>query len=262
VPRWRHAGETEAERGDTIKFAQLKPNPKTEECPAWNSIAGRIRRGYGATNFEIGTFSLAQFRKENAFMGEPFRLKYGINFDAVLFVIWAAAFFGTYVGITMHNSTWAQRHNRTMSNFSNLMFRGYTMVSFDLDEFASEAVWFAKQLGHEKAFALEEVRKAVEFISLSEEAQKTIGLWSGGKRPILVPSMGKVMIDMAAIVPALQTIFVGLRKAAGGGESFESRCATRSGLEDLISASKAISSGQAVIRARWTPRSVWEIGLS
>ncbi|MGR4931895.1 hypothetical protein ACIPUD_34550 [Bradyrhizobium sp. CAR08] len=176
-----NAGETEAERGDTIKFAQLKPNPKTEEYPAWNSIVGRIGRGYGATNFEIGTFSLAQFRKENAFMGEPFRLKYGINFDAVLFVIWAAAFFGTYVGITMHNSTWAQRHNRTMSNFSNLMFRGYTMVSFDLDEFASEAVWFAKQLGHEKAFAIEEVRKAVEFISLSEEAQKTIGLWSGGK---------------------------------------------------------------------------------
>ncbi|MBP1063923.1 hypothetical protein JOE51_005390 [Bradyrhizobium japonicum] len=73
------------------------------------------------------------------------------------------------------------------------------MVSFDLDEFASEAVWFAKQLGHEKVFTVEEVRKAVEFISLSEEAQKNIGLWSGGKRPILLPSMGKVMIDLAAI---------------------------------------------------------------
>ncbi|AWO92731.2 MULTISPECIES: hypothetical protein [Bradyrhizobium] len=216
-----NAGETEAEGGDTIKFAQLKPNPKTEEYPAWNSVAGRIGRGYGATNFEIGTFSLAQFRKENAFMGEPFRLKYGIDFDAVLFAVWAAAFFGTYVGITMHHSTWAQRRDRTMNNFTNLMFRGYTMVSFDLDEFASEAVWFAKQLGHEKVFTVEEVRKAVEFISLSEEAQKNIGLWSGGKRPILLPSMGKVMIDLAAILPALHTIFVGLRKAAGGGESFE-----------------------------------------
>ncbi|WFU53654.1 hypothetical protein QA639_28870 [Bradyrhizobium pachyrhizi] len=216
-----NAGEAEAERGDTIKFAQMKPNPKTEEYPAWDSATGRFARGYGATNFEIGTFSLAQFRNENAFMVEPFKLKYGIDFDAVLFAVWAAAFFGTYVGITMHHSTWAQSRNRTMSNFTNLMFRGYTMVNFDSDELANEAVWFAKQLGHEKAFAVGEVRKAVEFISLSETAQKNIGLWSGGKRPILIPSMGKLMIDLAAILPALQTIFVGLRKAPGGGVSFE-----------------------------------------
>jgi len=42
------------------------------------------------------------------------------------------------------------------------------MVGFDLDDFAREAVWFAKQLEHEKTFSVEEVRKAVEFISLSE----------------------------------------------------------------------------------------------
>ena len=59
---------------------------------------------------------------------------------------------------------------RTMNNFTNLMFRGYTMVGFDLDDFAKEAVWFAKQLEHEKTFPIEEVRKAVEFISLSEAA--------------------------------------------------------------------------------------------
>jgi hypothetical protein len=108
-----------------------------------------------------------------------------------------------------------------MTNFTNLMFRGYTMVNFDLDDLAREAVWFAEQLQHEKIFTVEEVRKAVEFISLSEAAQKNIGLWSGGKRPILLPSMGKLMIDLAAIIPVLQTIFFGVRKAPAGGVSFE-----------------------------------------
>jgi hypothetical protein len=216
-----NAGEADAERGDRINFAQLRPNPEVREYPAWNSAARRFGRGHGATNFEIGTFSLAQFRTENAFMSEPFKLKYGIDLDAVLFAVWAAAFFGTYVGITMHRLTMAERHDRTMNNFTNLMFRGYTMVNFDLDDFASEAVWFAKQLQHEKVFSIEEVRTAVEFISLSEAAQKNIGLWSGGKRPILIPSMGKFMIDLAAILPVLQTIFFGLRKASAGGESFE-----------------------------------------
>jgi hypothetical protein len=216
-----NAGEADAERGDKINFAQMKANPQVGEYPAWNSATGRIGRGHGATNFEIGTFSLVQFRTENAFMAEPFKLKYGIDFDAVLFAVWAAAFFGTYVGITMHQSTMAERRDRTMNNFTNLMFRGYTMVNFDLDELAREAVWFAEQLQHEKTFPVEEVRKAVEFICLSEAAQKNIGLWSGGKRPILVPSMGKLMIDLAAILPVLQTIFFGVRKAHAGGVSFE-----------------------------------------
>lgn len=202
------AGRRECRRGRRRtrrlnQFRANRPSPEVSEYPASNSAAGRVGRGHGAVNFEIGTFSLAQFRAENAFMAEPFKLKYGIGFDAVLFAVWAAAFFGTYVGITMHHSTWAERRERTMNNFTNLMFRGYTMVGFDLDDFAREAVWFAKQLEHEKTFSVEEVRKAVEFISLSEAAQKNIGLWSGGKRPILVPSMDKFMIDLAAIIPPL-----------------------------------------------------------
>jgi hypothetical protein len=210
----------DAEGGDSIKFAQLRPNPEVWEYPAWNIGTGRFGRGHGATNFEIGTFSLAQFRTENAFMAEPFKLRYGIDFDAVLFAIWAAAFFGTYVGATMHHSTWAEHRDRTMNNFTNLMFRGYTMVNFDLDDLAGEAVWFAKQLQHGKIFPVEEVRKAIEFISLSEAAQENIGLWSSGRRPVLIPSMGKLMIDLAAILPVLQTLFFGVRKAHPGGESF------------------------------------------
>jgi hypothetical protein len=216
-----NAGEASAARGDQIHFVQLTPNSQPREYPAWNKAAGRFGRGYGTTNFEIGTFSLAQFRSENSFMATAFKEKQGIDLDAVLFAVWAAAFFGAFVGITFNLPTIAQRTNITMQNFTNLMFRGYSLLNFDLDHFAKEALWYARQLKHEKTFSIEEVRKAVEFISLSEAAQKHIGLWSGGKRPILIPSMGSLMIDLAAILPFLQTIFFGIRKAPGGGESFE-----------------------------------------
>lgn len=216
-----NAGEASAARGDQIHFAQLTPNSKPNEYPAWNKAAGRFGRGYGTTNFEIGTFSLAQFRTENSFMAKGFKDKHEIELDAVLFAVWAAAFFGAFVGMTFNLPTVAQRTNITMANFTNLMFRGYSLLNFDLDHFSKEALWYAHQLKHEKTFSIEEVRKAVEFISLSEAAQKHIGLWSGGKRPILIPSMGSLMIDLAAIIPFLQTIFFGIRKAQGGGESFE-----------------------------------------
>jgi hypothetical protein len=106
-----------------------------------------------------------------------------------------------------------------MSDFGNLLFRGYTMLSFDKERFAEEAVWWAKQLG---LFAVDEVRKAVEFISLSKSAQNNVGLWSGGKRPILIPALHGLMLDLAAIVPFFLTLFFGLKKVQQvGGDSFE-----------------------------------------
>lgn len=114
-----------------------------------------------------------------------------------------------------------------MSNWTNLLFRGYSMVPFNTDQLAGEAVWWAKQLKHEHIFSLQEVRRAVEFISLSKVAQNNIGLWSGGKRPVLIPSINGLMIDLAAIIPFLQTIFFGLRKVPQvGGETFENSVRT------------------------------------
>jgi len=202
----------EVTRADEIHFAQLIPNPDVKEYPVWNRETKSIGRGVGATNFGIGKFSLARFRSENSFMAEPFKQKHGVELDAVLFAIWAASFFGIFTGVTSRLPTPEQRLDRTMKNWSNLLFRGYSIVTFNPDNLAQEAVWFAEQLGHERIFSIDKARQGIEFISLTEDNQKDIGLWSGGKRPILVPSMNGLMIDLAAIVPFLYTLFFALKK--------------------------------------------------
>lgn len=230
------AEKIDATRGGQIHFAQLTPNPDTKEYPVWNRETKSIARGYGATNFGVGTFSLARFKEENGFMAEPFREKHGVALDAVLFAVWAASFFGTYTGLTSHLPTTEQRIDRTMSNWSNLLFRGYSMVNFNLDQLAQEAVWWAGLLKHERIPTADEARKGIEFISLTRDSQKNIGLWSGGKRPILIPSMNGLMIDLAAIMPFLHTIFFGLKKVSQvGGEAFEEsvRAALRSRCFDV-----------------------------
>jgi hypothetical protein len=69
---------------------------------------------------------------------------------------------------------------------------------------------------------MDEARHGIEFIGLNKAAQEDIGLWSGGKRPILIPSMKGLMIDLAAIMPFLFTIFFRLKKVPQvGGEAFE-----------------------------------------
>lgn len=212
----------DAPQEETIYFAQLTPNPDTKEYSAWNTQTKTLGRGLGATNFEMGKFSLESFRNDNAFMAEPFKQKHGIDLNAVLFAMWAASFFGVFTGITTRLPTMKQRIERTMFNWSNLQFRGYSMVSFDHEQFVQEAVWWANELHHKRLFSLDEARKAIEFISLTKGAQGNIGLWSGGKRPILIPSMNGLMIDLAALIPFLYTVFFGLRKTPQvGGETFE-----------------------------------------
>lgn len=217
------AGEKiNATRGDQVHFAQLTPNPEVSAYPVWNRETQSIDEGLAATNFGIGTFSLTRFREENRFMAEPFQKKHGISLDAVLFAIWAASFFGIYTGITSHLLTLEKRLDRTMSNWSNVLFRGYTMVNFTPDTLAQEAKWWAKRLGHTYVPTFEEAQAGVTFISLNEEAQRHIGLWSSGKRPILIPSMHGLMIDLAAITPVLETLFFGVKKTQQrGGEAFE-----------------------------------------
>ena len=217
----------DALRGDQIHFAQLTPNPDPKEYPVWNELTKSVGRGFGATNFGVGTFSLAGFKRENGFMAELFKKKHGVELDVVLFAVWGASFFGIYTGLTAHLPTSDQQLGRTMTNWGNVLFRGYSMVTFNPEQFAREAVWWAGQLSHNRIFSLDEARQGVEFISLSKAAQRNIGIWSGGKRPILIPSMAGLMIDLAAIMPFLYTIFFGLRKAEQvGGESFENSVRT------------------------------------
>jgi hypothetical protein len=146
-------------------------------------------------------------------MANSFKQKHSLDLDLVLFAVWAASFFATHTGLTSRLAARAERTDRTMSSLSNLLFRGYSMAIFTLDQLAKEAIWWAKHLKQKQVFSVEEVREALEFISLSQTAQKSIGLWSGGKRPIIIPSMSGIMIDLAAIIPFLHTIFFGLKKS-------------------------------------------------
>jgi hypothetical protein len=221
-------------RGDQIHFAQLTPNPETKEYPVWIQETRSFGRGYGATNFGVGTFSLAKFRNENGFMAEPFKKKHGIDLDSVLFAVWAASFFGVYTGITTLGLSRKQQIARTMLNWTNLLFRGYSMMTFNQEQFPQEAIWWAKTLEHDRILSLDEARRAFEFIGLSKAAQQDIGLWSGGKRPILIPSINGLMIDLAAIMPFLHTIFFGVPKVQQvGGRTFENSARTALRERDL-----------------------------
>jgi hypothetical protein len=174
------------------------------------------------TNFGLGSFSLAEFRRQNSFMVESFRQKRKVELDGILLAVWMASFFAVFTGLSFFKLSADDKRARTVKNLSNLQFRGYAMNRLNLAELAQEAVWWAERIGFEHNLSPEQVQQGFAYIALSKEGQANIGLWSGGKRPILIPALDGYMIDLAATLPFLQTIFFGIRKVPQlGGTAFE-----------------------------------------
>jgi len=214
--------EDDIASGACITIAVLTPNPDAEEYPAWNPALGKFSKGFNAKNFGLGMISLKEFEQHNSFMAEPFKVRHGIRFEAVLFAVWAASFFATFTGIALYLKTEEMRTDSTMKSIGNLLFRGYTMMPFKPKEIARKAVDLAKLFEHEYVPSVNEAVAAIEFITLRTSDQGRIALWSGGKRPIILPALDGVKIDLAAIVPFLSRIFFGLKKVPQvGGEAFE-----------------------------------------
>ncbi|HXS07833.1 MAG TPA: hypothetical protein VN723_13675 [Rhizomicrobium sp.] len=218
------------EKQEDIFCAQFNANPEPEEYPAWDAQAGRVGRGFGNINFHMSRFPLASFRANHAFMTHAFEKKNGVSLDAVFFAIWAASFLGVYKGFADLMPTSEERFSRSVLNWTNLQFRGYTMTPVTLPQMAKDAIFWANQLKLKHQISEAEALKGMEFIALSSVSQTHIALWSGGKRPILVPSFEGFMIDLAAIIPVLNTLFFGLRKdGQAGGDAFED--AVRDGIK-------------------------------
>lgn len=216
-------------RQDEIFFAQLNADPKPEEYPAWNPNSQKVGRGYGVINFHLSRFPLTRFRTNHAYMAASFERRHHVSLNAVMFAVWAASFLAVFKGWADMLPT-EERFARTMSNWTNLLYRGYAVTPISLAQMAKDAVFWADILKLKLQVSEADALKGLEFIALGPASQGHIALWSGGKRPILVPSFEGLMIDLAAIVPFLYTLFFGMRKdGQAGGDAFED--AVREGLK-------------------------------
>ncbi len=206
-----------------LYFASYNPNPKPELYPAWDPVKRAEGRGVAALSFNIGSTSLSRFESAHRFMSEEFEKHHGVKLEVVLFCVWAISFFGFFPDRVFFAKNKAAKLEKMLSHLTNLHFRGYSLTGLTMDRIADEALWWGKAAGRECNFTPEELRRGFEFILLSSESRKLIGLWSGGKRPLLIPQGdGAMVIDLAGIIPFLVNLFFGVRELSGAkGTHFE-----------------------------------------
>lgn len=158
-------------------------------------------------------------------MADAFEKRHGLKLPVVLFCVWAISFTCLYPRRMFLEKSKQAKLEIFFNNLTNLHFRGYRLTPLALDEIAEEALQYSADLGRDSPFTRDEVREGFQFLLLTPESQKLIGLWSGGRCPLLVPhGDDALIINLAGVIPLLTRLFVGVRDLTGakGGQFEES----------------------------------------
>jgi hypothetical protein len=210
-------------RDEQFFFATTyNPHPEPEAVPAWDSNKKRIGTAIETLNFNMGSGSLDRFANAHSFMSEAFRARRHVRLDAVLFCIWAVSSFAVFP----QRFYFAKDSNAKMAvlvrNYVNLRQRGYALTGLSLEALTKEAIRRARAEGYATALNADEVAAGFQFMLLDNQAQASIALWSGGKRPVLILQGDRVVVDLAAVIPFLRNLFFGVReKTNAKGPAFE-----------------------------------------
>lgn len=197
-------------------FATYNPHPEPEIYSAWNPVEHCVGKGVAALNFHIGRGSLDRFAAAHAFMSDAFQKRHGVSLEAVFFCVWAASFFAVFPERLFFRKATASKEMMVLSNLTNLHFRGYALTGLTMDRIAEEALWWAKASGLKSELTAEEVSRGFDFMLLTPASRNLIGLWSGGKRPLLIPQGDHALvIDLAGVVPFFVSLFFGVREQTG-----------------------------------------------
>ena len=206
----------------TIYFAAYNPNGGVDEYPTWDRSSRQILYGQARLNFRMGKVPIQAFLDAHAFMALAFEKRHKVKLEAVLFGMRIASFFAFFPDRAIFSQDEDERKSIILDNLTNLGFRGYKHIGQTIDTIAEEALWWARAMGEETSLSTNEVRAGFEFLLLDKEAAGLIGLWSGGKRPLLLPAPEGLVIDVAATAPILVNLFFGVREATGAkGMAFE-----------------------------------------
>lgn len=219
---WSDLTSDNTDRNDIIIFAQYNVHPEPRLVPGWNPTTNTPGSFLTAPNFEIGSATLESFFESHAFMAPAFKSKHKFDLSTLAFAIWGISMMATIPDHAFKTAKNNQREQIVLNNLTNLFFRGYTVINRPLRGLTDEILTLARAAGKAATCDRDELDRALAFMTLSVETAKQVGLWSGGRRPLLIPLKDALVADIAGLMPFLNNLFFGIREKTGAkGFAFE-----------------------------------------
>jgi hypothetical protein len=130
---------------------------------------------------------------------------HGFSLTAIIYVAWALS---SRVLLPRYTSDAALQHQMQLENIFNICQRGYRVLDIG-SNLSAEIRSILSSLGGEPVqISDDELNRAIEFLRLSQQAQRMISLWSGGPRHLVLPfKVGHVVVDLHPIAHILEKLF-------------------------------------------------------
>ena len=178
-----------------------------DSAPFLTKLGLPMSPGY-TTNFLPVIVDLKQFLVAHHFMADAYRARHQLSLDA---------FVGT-IGAISHTLSFPQQMWRAKSkdesqriyllSLSTLLQRGYKVLGFDREKTAEETARRILTFAPEARVSPMEAAQALDLLTLTPAKQRTVSLWSGGPRFMLIPHGDQMVIDLQGIPAILFTLFV------------------------------------------------------
>jgi len=161
-------------------------------------------------NFLIAPFDFRHFVTAHEFMQEPFERHYGMSLGGFLATLWGLS----QLVITGSGGEYKDT-NRDEDclglSIINVAQRAYAMARDDITHLADRIFAAVQLFNSDLEVDVTLIAKALRILSLTQERQGQIGLWSGGPRYPLVPFGNCILINIEGLDRLLSSLFYRLQ---------------------------------------------------
>ncbi len=173
------------------------------------------------TNFFPYFFHVGRFLDIHGFMEIEFVKRNGYDFKLLLRVLSGLSSFSILPQKALLASKEDFIQKAKIQVFMQTLYRGYQVFvgsSDDLCQMLADRI----ELLFGEVYQIEQLRGIVASLSLDNDQQSHVSLWSGGPRAIIIPSDNMQIVDFVCIPSVLSTLFVFMPDRIGdSGTVFE-----------------------------------------
>ncbi len=173
------------------------------------------------SNFFPLYFRAKIFFAHHDFMREQFLKRRGYDFELLVSVLAGLSSFLFLPSRALYTDDKSEREQIKLSAFMQTLSRGYHLFIGSENDLLQTLIK-RMSLIFSKEFDHDEVRGVLASITLSEDVQKRISLWSNGPRCVIVPADGVCLVDLVSVPALLSSIFIFMTDRFGeSGTVFE-----------------------------------------
>jgi hypothetical protein len=181
---------------------------------AFGRLADRLTNDDFKPNFTIQTLDLEGFRHSHSFLADEFRTLQGCTLDGFLACLWALC----NIVMVPPRVVTAMVENEELGRQAfayetlNLLQRGYLLFGETQQDLLETIL--ARLSDFEtpiKDYEANDIEIALEILTLRDEKRDQIGLWSGGRRFVVMPMSGGMLLDLQGVPFILNSLFYKLQ---------------------------------------------------